>query len=76
MMASNKGYSPTTHQRKLIKQIKVYLGKEFKGTNSWEAFQFIQDNLHDLSNAMVEAWSKNHEDVDESLYNSTEIIDY
>lgn len=76
MMASRDGYSPTTHQRKLIKQIKRYLGKEFKGTNSWEAFQFIQENLYDLSNAMVESWSKDHEDVDEDLYNSTEIIEY
>lgn len=76
MMANSNGYSPTTHQLKLIKQIKRYLGKEFKGKSSWEAFQFIQENLYDLNNAMVESWIKDHEDGDESLYNSTEIIDY
>lgn len=53
MSRNNYPLSLTKDQKYLISDIKKYLGKEFTGNTSWEAFNFIHDNLRELCVAHI-----------------------
>lgn len=75
MMGNKEIYFPSQHQKRLIRQIKQYLGIEFTGKTSYDAYLFIQEHLCDMTNAMVEAWNRDNGESNEDLYNSIEIVD-